>query len=63
MSKILNIANKYLYLGVVVLPVPGVDVSVSAEDISVMRQDGAPLFRGVRWLLEAERVGPKLWQA
>ena len=52
-----------VYLGVVVLPVPAVDISVSAEDISVVGEHGAPLFRGVRWLLQAKLIGPKLWQA
>ena len=40
-----------LYLGVIVLSVSAVDVPVSAENISVMGEDGASLFRGVRGLL------------
>ena len=52
-----------LYLGVIVLSVSAVDVPVSAQDISVVGEYGASLFRGVRWLLQTKLVGPKLWQA
>lgn len=57
------------YLGVVVVPVPGI-VPVPAEDVPVVWQHGTALLGGVGWhlwLLQAERrgqalVGPKLRQ-